>query len=735
MAHPLVRYCEEARQVLLEARDVLAGCELEEVFTPELRERFGSLYRRTARPEVRTMVTGPLKAGKSTLLNALARNPHVSQISQLPAYPCFVEVRDLERDQQGTPLEDARSMFYRQDGSLGRETSHQQGIEFLDGLLDDYIRAGKDAPIEYERVVQKVDLPKGEAGVELVLIDSPGLFFNRRVDATFFPSEDLASEAANPEVLDRTRDMYLETDVVIFVIRPEQLFFEAVADYLRSFARRTKMRVFILVNASTHSKVQKGTEIVDFNQVEEHEKIRDYFLQHIADGDLLDDIRSERRISLHFADLLDAATALFSAQGDAQAFARTPSGEVVELIRHYIFGEDLAALKIQDLSEAIEDSLEQADTHLGRLQERRRAQAEVLSRRRQKLEREIEEVAGEHEREKERLQELLDLEGLLEERLEITRAFSERRELPEDSSDSVVAEFASLAEPHPLPQEIADQIERMSGQRARQIMDQIYRRWRKGKYGPRTLRLLAEAFWESKLEDESTSLRSFTQQAVRDCFQAIVRQAARQIEDDQLRQCLQGIDPERLQAHGVNPALRHGLALLHFEPRFTFKWDAWKSGFRLTPEGVWGEDGERPIIDLDEERLLYDERKTFLRQAWDEPWGLGRCFSSDYLQGVARGILIGKISRRWGFSLSQQLSSCRQEVRRQDGTLRQIDERLQDLRAKDSELESGIERERRLEEDLRERRLRLSRLAGESGQPSAAYGLLPYSSRQASAKD
>ncbi|HSR50586.1 MAG TPA: hypothetical protein VLV83_07135 [Acidobacteriota bacterium] len=711
MAHPLVRYCKEARIVLLMARDVLAECEMDEAFTPELRERFGSLYRRTARPEVRTMVTGPLKAGKSTLLNVLARNPHVSQISQLPAYPCFVEVRDLERDEQGLAQEDPRSLFYRQDGSLGRETSHEQGIEFLNGLLDEYIRSGKDAPIEFERVVQKVDLPKGEAGVELVLIDSPGLFFNRRVDATFFPSEELASDAGKPEVLDRTRDMYLETDVVIFVIRPEQLFFEAVADYLRSFARRTKMRVFILVNASTRSKVQRGTEVVDFDQVVEHEKIRDYFLQHIADGKLLQDIRSERRISLHFADLLEAVTALFTPQGDPEAFAQTPSGQVVGAIRGYLFGEDLASLKIHDLSDGIRDSLRQARGHLGRLAHRRELRIEELRQERKQQQKEMTEAEAELARHEAALEALDAREEALEGQLDIARDFLERGKLPEESDHPVVQQFLSLAELRPLPEGIASKIEQMAGQRAREIMDKIYRRWRKGHYGPRTLRLLAEALWESKLDEESLSLRSFTQQSVRDCFREVIRQAVEEVEDEHLRGSLRAIDPQRLQAHGTNPALKDGLSLLEFGPRFTFKWDAWKSGFRLTPEGVWGDDGERVIIDLDEERLLYDERKHLLRQAWGSPWNFGMCFSADYLQGVAREVLIGKLCRRWSFVLSRELSDCRQEIRRQDGLVRESAERAQVLRLQAQDLDQQIAEQQRLEDDLQERRASLQELA------------------------
>ena len=85
MPHLLTGYCESAQKGLRRAREILMGVERDEAFPTDLREEFNSLYLRMRRPEVRVMVSGPLKAGKSTLLNVLAETPHISQISQLPA--------------------------------------------------------------------------------------------------------------------------------------------------------------------------------------------------------------------------------------------------------------------------------------------------------------------------------------------------------------------------------------------------------------------------------------------------------------------------------------------------------------------------------------------------------------------------------------------------------------------------------------------------------------------------
>ncbi|MEE8583835.1 MAG: hypothetical protein V3T83_03185, partial [Acidobacteriota bacterium] len=210
MTHPLVEYYQAAQKALKEARQILMEAGGEDAFPAQLHEEFSSLFLRMRRPEVRVMVSGPLKAGKSTLLNVLAGNPHISQISQLPAYPCFVEVHDLERNSDGTPREEPGSLFYRRGGELDRELSPQEGIAFLDELLDQFIQAGGQGRIEYERVVQKTALPRREGEAGLVLIDSPGLFFSHRVDQIFFPSvPETASEAFEEQK--RARDLYLES--------------------------------------------------------------------------------------------------------------------------------------------------------------------------------------------------------------------------------------------------------------------------------------------------------------------------------------------------------------------------------------------------------------------------------------------------------------------------------------------------------------------------------------------
>lgn len=704
MSHPLVEYYQAAQKALKEARQILMGGGFDEAFPTQLHEEFSSLFLRMRRPEVRVMVSGPLKAGKSTLLNVLAGNPHISQISQLPAYPCFVEVHDLDRNSDGTPRQEPACLFYRSGGELDRELSQQEGIAFLDKLLDQFIEEGGQGPIEYERVVQKTALPRREGEAGLVLIDSPGLFFSHRVDRTFFPSEPQEASGAL-EQQKNARDLYLESDVVLFVIRPEQIFFQSVADYLRSFVQQTKIRIFILVNASTHSKTQVGDQIVDFDQVAEQSEIRRYFLSHIADQGLQKEIEEEGRISLHFADLLDAATAYFTSQGDAEAFEETPSGQVLSSIRNYIFGEDLARLKIENLSASVSQVLRRAaqgleDVRLSRLelvQETLQAHSDLQQR--------IDEEQGRLERLGKDRDEVVAQVQLVRERLAVTRQFLEHRNLPEESADPVLNEFLSLQQASPLPDWIADRIEEVAQKAARQIVEQIYRKWRAKEYGPRTLRTLAEVLWESKLGGDALSLRAYSQQAVSDCFREVVSQVGERLQNVQLREAVARVDPAGLEVQSANPILSlPQVPLLDFGSRWTLRWKAWRSGFRLVPKTLWGEDGRRVIEDPDEQRILKQQQATLIRQIWGPPWALGECFSSGHLQSVARRILIGKLCRIWGVRITDDLAYREDELDFLNKRMEEVDQHVRLLRPRLGELETRLEETRRLDEDLLERR-------------------------------
>ena len=86
----LLQPLEEASDKLSWASEDLPAREI----LPDLREvrhQLGVLVDKVADQHAFVLIFGPLKSGKSTLMNALAA-AYVSEVSSLPAYPCMVYV-------------------------------------------------------------------------------------------------------------------------------------------------------------------------------------------------------------------------------------------------------------------------------------------------------------------------------------------------------------------------------------------------------------------------------------------------------------------------------------------------------------------------------------------------------------------------------------------------------------------------------------------------------------------
>ena len=130
-SNDLREWCAKAHSMAEKAKLLckFEGCDSLEDFRA-ITNTIDSLLARTERPEIRILIIGPLKSGKSTLMNVLLDNPLLSQISQWPAYPCFTEVRDVERDPKGLPTNVPRAIFHRSDEAAPEvcelSTSHER---------------------------------------------------------------------------------------------------------------------------------------------------------------------------------------------------------------------------------------------------------------------------------------------------------------------------------------------------------------------------------------------------------------------------------------------------------------------------------------------------------------------------------------------------------------------------------------------------------------------------------
>jgi GTPase SAR1 family protein len=184
------------------------------------------------------LIFGPLKSGKSTLMNALA-GAYVSEVSSLPAYPSLVYVKD-------GPQQRFVAIDYQ-----GKRTEFPNNLELADAVEADHLRLAealveaenrgeafepeKHCPQAVYRMDIEVPAPHlAESGT--VLVDTPGLYSRMR-----FGYDQM------------TRDFRDTASCAVFVVKTDNLFFEKVfeefEELLKSFSR-----VFLVSNIDSSKK-------------------------------------------------------------------------------------------------------------------------------------------------------------------------------------------------------------------------------------------------------------------------------------------------------------------------------------------------------------------------------------------------------------------------------------------------------------------------------------------------
>jgi len=194
--------------------------------------RYSSLQERVENQQAYLLILGPLKSGKSTLMNAISR-AYVSEVSSLPAYPALVYVKNgdqpryLATDYRG----DTREFS---DGSRMCAEIQQEHKRLADAILEvERTDQEFDPTIHYPEAIKRlnVEVPaQALASSGTVLIDTPGLYSRMK----------LGYEQV-------TREFRNTAACAIFVVKGDNLFFEKVfeefEDLLNSFNR-----IFLVAN-------------------------------------------------------------------------------------------------------------------------------------------------------------------------------------------------------------------------------------------------------------------------------------------------------------------------------------------------------------------------------------------------------------------------------------------------------------------------------------------------------
>ncbi len=281
----------------------------------DVRHQLRTLVEKVAEQQAYVIIFGPLKSGKSTLMNALAA-AYVSEVTTLPAYPCMVYVTYAQRTAFTVTRYDGSEQWFEELENMRTLMAEAHGE--LAGAIREVERHGEDfEPVRHmPRALRRIDVrmpaePLADSGA--VLVDTPGLYSRMKFGYDLMTREfrDAAASA-------------------IFVVKTDNLFLEQVfdefADLLRLFSR-----IFLIVNLDgTKQDLQPDGELGPSLERRDPQRIIEAFERLAMNADLRV-AREEGRLRIYPIDLLQAAHhRLRVARGEADHSGTDAGGRDLE---------------------------------------------------------------------------------------------------------------------------------------------------------------------------------------------------------------------------------------------------------------------------------------------------------------------------------------------------------------------------------------------------------------------
>jgi len=265
----------------------------------EVRAHLRSLVEKLGSQQAYLLIFGPLKSGKSTLMNAIS-GAYVSEVTSLPGYPCLVFVRHAENPQFSATRYNGRESIFANGRAL------KEVIADSHHALARQIREAEDRGIVFDprthfsEAIRRVDvnLPVpilAESGT--VLVDTPGLY--SRMNFGY-------------DVM--TREFRDSAACAVFVVKTDNLFFEQVfAEFNQLLDIFSRIFIVINVDSSKRDLLPDGT-LRPSAESSHPDRVIEAFKTLSMAGPLRK-AYEEKRVRLHAVDLLSAASALLSYHG------------------------------------------------------------------------------------------------------------------------------------------------------------------------------------------------------------------------------------------------------------------------------------------------------------------------------------------------------------------------------------------------------------------------------------
>jgi GTPase Era involved in 16S rRNA processing len=312
----------------------------------ELQHQMKALCDKVLEQQAYVLIFGPLKSGKSTLMNAIA-GAYVSEVSSLPAYPCLVFVSAGTQREYVVTNYDGSSKTWRE----ARELSAH--IDRAHGELAAAIRAAEQKGVAFDpqehfpQAIRRVDVrvPGSElASTGAVLVDTPGLYTRMRFG------------------YDRmTRDFRNAAACAIFVVKSDTLFLEQVFAEFQQLLDLFS-RIFLVVNVDSHKRdVSPDGKLVPSLEQSQPEAVLKAFEQ-LAMSAPLQRAAAEGKVRMYPVDLMHAASNALQKADPQQA----PTGfrAFRKDLADYLASSDYLAAFLRDSLQRAQQLLAEVLQHL-----------------------------------------------------------------------------------------------------------------------------------------------------------------------------------------------------------------------------------------------------------------------------------------------------------------------------------------------------------------------------------
>ena len=312
----------------------------------ELQHQMKSLCDKVLEQQAYVLIFGPLKSGKSTLMNAIA-GAYVSEVSSLPAYPCLVFVSAGQKREY---------VLTSYDGSTRTFAQAQELATFIDkahGELAAAIRTAEQKGVTFDpaehfpQAIRRVDVrvPGSElASTGAVLVDTPGLYTRMRFG------------------YDRmTRDFRNAAACAIFVVKSDTLFLEQVFAEFQQLLDLFS-RIFLVVNVDSHKRdVSPDGKLVPSLEQSRPEAVLQAF-QQLAMSAPLQRAAEQGKVRMYPVDLLHAASNSLQ-KGELE---QAPAGfrAFRQDLADYLASSDYLAAFLRDSLQRAQTLLAETNQHL-----------------------------------------------------------------------------------------------------------------------------------------------------------------------------------------------------------------------------------------------------------------------------------------------------------------------------------------------------------------------------------